>query len=143
MEEWDRDYIELVVPDFIAFENDNSGSFQFGTVKGRLDCRIERIANQERIGSAALVSPLSAPSPPPREVHNLGPGDAIAGPLIARPSPACVRLLLPLLGGVSQATVSQRQARLSPDRLGSAVDSAVRLSSPSVRKQLGSTRASR
>jgi len=41
MEQWERDYIDLVVPGYIEFEKDNLGSFQFGTVQGQLDCRVE------------------------------------------------------------------------------------------------------
>lgn len=49
MELWDRDYIDLVVPGHITFERDGNGSFQFGTVRGWLDCRIERTGEDERI----------------------------------------------------------------------------------------------
>jgi hypothetical protein len=49
MEQWDRDYIDLVVPGHITFDNDGQGSFQFGTVEGGLDCRIERLNDVERI----------------------------------------------------------------------------------------------
>jgi hypothetical protein len=49
MEEWDRDYIDLVVPGHITFESGGMGSFQFGTVQGWLDCRVEHIAGEERI----------------------------------------------------------------------------------------------
>jgi hypothetical protein len=49
MEVWDRDYIDLVVPGHITFDRDLDGSFQFGTVRGWLDCRIEQIGKNERI----------------------------------------------------------------------------------------------
>jgi hypothetical protein len=49
MEEWDRDYIDLIVPGHITFERDGAGSFQFGTCRGWLDCRIERVGTEERI----------------------------------------------------------------------------------------------
>jgi len=49
MEQWDRDYIDLVVPGYIEFEKDNLGSFQFGTVQGGLDCRLETGAECERV----------------------------------------------------------------------------------------------
>jgi hypothetical protein len=42
MEQWDQDYIDLVVPGYIAFREDNLGEFQFGTVHGGIDYRIER-----------------------------------------------------------------------------------------------------
>ncbi len=37
MECWDREYLDLVVPAFIEFEEGRDGSFQFGTVRGGLD----------------------------------------------------------------------------------------------------------
>jgi len=40
MECWDRDFLDLVVPAFIEFEQKNSGSFQFGAVVGWLDYRV-------------------------------------------------------------------------------------------------------
>ena len=49
MEEWDRDYIDLVVPGYITFERGGDGSFQFGTCRGWLDCRIERAGAEDRI----------------------------------------------------------------------------------------------
>src|SRR5262245_49169933 len=41
MELWDRDYLDLVVPAFIEFDGEQMGQFQFGTVRGWLDCRFE------------------------------------------------------------------------------------------------------
>ena len=49
MEVWDRDYIDLVVPGYIEFEPGDSGSFQFGTVRGWIDSRIEEFNNVEMI----------------------------------------------------------------------------------------------
>ena len=49
MEAWDSGYIDLVVPGYIEFEVDESGSFQFGTVKGWIDYRIERFNDIEMI----------------------------------------------------------------------------------------------
>jgi len=43
MDEWDQDYVDLVVPGFIEFEMEHDhllGGFQFGTVSGSLDCRL-------------------------------------------------------------------------------------------------------
>ena len=39
MELWDRDYIDLVVPGHITFTSEGQGEFQFGTVRGWMDCR--------------------------------------------------------------------------------------------------------
>jgi hypothetical protein len=49
MEQWDQDYIDLVVPGYIAFGDDNMGAFQFGTVEGALDYRIEPYGTGERL----------------------------------------------------------------------------------------------
>ena len=49
MEQWDREYIDLVVPGYIEFEKDNLGSFQFGTVQAGLDCRVETGGEHERV----------------------------------------------------------------------------------------------
>jgi hypothetical protein len=34
MEQWDQDYIDLVVLGYFSFRDDNLGEFQFGTVHG-------------------------------------------------------------------------------------------------------------
>ena len=39
MELWDADYLDLVVPAFLKFDCEQMGQFQFGTVRGWLDCR--------------------------------------------------------------------------------------------------------
>ncbi len=39
MEVWSADYLDLVVPAFIEFDREEMGRFQFGTVRGWLDCR--------------------------------------------------------------------------------------------------------
>jgi uncharacterized protein YndB with AHSA1/START domain len=36
---WAPDYLDLVVPAHITFEDDHTGEFQFGTVRGWLDCK--------------------------------------------------------------------------------------------------------
>lgn len=41
MEEWDQDYINLIVRGYIEFDADHSGAFQFGTANGWLDYRVE------------------------------------------------------------------------------------------------------
>lgn len=43
MEVWDKDFIDMVVPGHITFNDESMGTFQFGAVKGWLDCRwVER-----------------------------------------------------------------------------------------------------
>jgi hypothetical protein len=49
MEVWDVDYLDLVVPAFIEFDREQMGQFQFGTVRGWLDCRFG-----ERDGAVAV-----------------------------------------------------------------------------------------
>lgn len=49
MDVWDQDYVNLVVPGHFTFEQDNQGKFQFGTVRGWLDCRLVRAGDAERI----------------------------------------------------------------------------------------------
>jgi hypothetical protein len=49
MEQWDQDYIDLVVPGYIAFREDNQGEFQFGTVHGNLDYRVEPYQEPARL----------------------------------------------------------------------------------------------
>jgi hypothetical protein len=49
MEQWDKAYIDLVVPGYIAFREDNQGEFQFGVVHGDLDYRIEPYHDTQRL----------------------------------------------------------------------------------------------
>jgi hypothetical protein len=49
MEQWDQDFIDLVVPGYIAFREDHTGEFQFGAVHGYLDYRIEQYNDVERL----------------------------------------------------------------------------------------------
>lgn len=42
MDEWDQDFVDLVVPDYVKIEKDGSGSFHFGVVQGEMDCRVEK-----------------------------------------------------------------------------------------------------
>ena len=39
MEVWNQDYVDFVVPGHITFEEPAESSFQFGTMKGHMDCR--------------------------------------------------------------------------------------------------------
>jgi hypothetical protein len=40
MTEWDEDYINEQVQAFIEFRPDETGDFQFGYVRGEMDCRL-------------------------------------------------------------------------------------------------------
>jgi hypothetical protein len=46
--QWDQDYIDLVVPGYIALKEDHLGELQFGTVHGDIDYRVEPYQNTER-----------------------------------------------------------------------------------------------
>ena len=49
MEVWDQEFVDLVVPGFIQFDEDNLGKFQFGAVHGFLDCRLESVGKKKRM----------------------------------------------------------------------------------------------
>ena len=49
MEQWDKDYIDFVVPGHITLKKGGSGRFQFGTVDGETDYRIEKVERTERL----------------------------------------------------------------------------------------------
>jgi hypothetical protein len=49
MEQWDQDYIDLVVPGYISFRKDQRGEFQFGAVHGDFDYHIVPYQNTERL----------------------------------------------------------------------------------------------
>ena len=49
MEMWDQEFIDMETNGFFLFDRDNLGSFQFGLVQGRIDYRIERIGEIERL----------------------------------------------------------------------------------------------
>ena len=49
MEQWDQDFIDLVVPGYIAFREDHRGEFQFGAVHGDLDYRLAPYQETERL----------------------------------------------------------------------------------------------
>jgi hypothetical protein len=49
MEQWDQDYIDLVEPGYIEFDEDDLGEFTFGTVHGFLDCRIQEKSIPQKI----------------------------------------------------------------------------------------------
>ena len=49
MELWDQDYIDLVIPGYFSFDKDDLGNFQFGTVEGQIEYRIEQIGDVERL----------------------------------------------------------------------------------------------
>lgn len=63
MEMWDQDYIDIEVPGYILFEENDLGEFQFGTVEGSLDYRIEPHEETQRLefswSGSAEMDPVS------------------------------------------------------------------------------------
>ena len=49
MEQWDKDFIDLVQPGQITIRRDGIGSLRFGAVQVEMDCRIEKFGQQERM----------------------------------------------------------------------------------------------
>ena len=49
MEKWDQGFVDLVVPGYIQFEENDSGEFQFGSIFGSMQCRIEPHGDSERL----------------------------------------------------------------------------------------------
>lgn len=49
MELWDRDFIDLVAPGQIIVKGSGIGSIRFGAFQGGLDCRVEKIGENERL----------------------------------------------------------------------------------------------
>jgi hypothetical protein len=49
MEQWDREFIDLVVPGYVKFDKHDIGDFQFGAVNGHMDCKIETEGGESRI----------------------------------------------------------------------------------------------
>ena len=49
MEMWDQGFIDMETEGYFLFEDDELGSFQFGLVQGRVDYRIEKIGEVERL----------------------------------------------------------------------------------------------
>mgnify|MGYP000847101642 CR=1 FL=1 len=49
MEEWDQEYVDMEVPGHFTFRKDGTGHFQFGLVRGEMDCRVENAAGKARI----------------------------------------------------------------------------------------------
>ena len=49
MDQWDKDFIDLVGEGHITFDKKNRGGLRFGAVECDLDFRIEKVRDQERI----------------------------------------------------------------------------------------------
>ena len=46
---WDQDFIDMETEGYFSFETEELGCFQFGLVQGRIDYRIEKIGDIERL----------------------------------------------------------------------------------------------
>ena len=46
---WDQDFIDMETEGYFSFETEEFGYFQFGLVQGRIDYRIEKIGDIERL----------------------------------------------------------------------------------------------
>jgi len=49
MDVWNLDYVDMLVPGFLEFKSDSTGTFQFGTVAGDLDTRIRKVGDASYI----------------------------------------------------------------------------------------------
>jgi hypothetical protein len=49
MEMWGQDFIDMETEGYFSFETEELGCFQFGLVQGRIDYRIEKIGDIERL----------------------------------------------------------------------------------------------
>jgi hypothetical protein len=63
MEQWDKDFIDLVVPGHITIKKDGLSNFQFGAVEGNIDYRIEKCGDVERLGNSPGKEMMNATLP--------------------------------------------------------------------------------
>lgn len=49
MEAWDQEFVNMEVQGHFTFKKDGTGHFQFGLVRGEMDCYAEIINGRERI----------------------------------------------------------------------------------------------
>lgn len=49
MEQWDQEYIDMEIPGHFTFRKDGTGHFQFGLVRGEMDCRAQNVSGRVRI----------------------------------------------------------------------------------------------
>ena len=48
-EQWDKDYIDLVVPGHLTIDKDGTGLLQFGAVEAEVDYRVVAVGGTERL----------------------------------------------------------------------------------------------
>lgn len=49
MEQWDKDYIDMVEPGYIEFGSDGLGELKFGCISATVDWEIEYVGNTEKV----------------------------------------------------------------------------------------------
>lgn len=49
MEQWDKEYIDMMGPGHLTIKSDGTGLLQFGVVEAEVDCRLESINGDERL----------------------------------------------------------------------------------------------
>ncbi len=49
MDQWDQEFVDLVIPGHVTIRKDGKGSFQFGAVEGEMDCHVQRTDAHEQI----------------------------------------------------------------------------------------------
>lgn len=50
MDQWDQNVVDLVVPGHVTIQTDGTGFFEFGAVRGDMDCRIEKMGKDFVLG---------------------------------------------------------------------------------------------
>ncbi len=49
MSQWDLEFIDLVAPGHLSIMANGTGAFAFGAIESEIDCRIEKIGQEERL----------------------------------------------------------------------------------------------
>ena len=49
MDQWDQEFVDLVVPGHVTIGKSGKGSFEFGAVEGEIDCRMRKTDKHERL----------------------------------------------------------------------------------------------
>jgi hypothetical protein len=47
MEQWDKDFIDMISPGHLTVKNDGTGLLAFGAFEAELDCRLESIHSSD------------------------------------------------------------------------------------------------
>ncbi len=49
MDQWDQEFVDLVIPGHMTIRMDGKGAFQFGAVEGAMDCHVQRTDTHEQL----------------------------------------------------------------------------------------------